>query len=75
MNARECGALGDSEAAKACLELAVDSAGIDNWDTRIYRVLSNLFGWEWMGTFSCRLVSLIKSHPGSRTQKQSWMSK
>lgn len=72
-NARECGALGDAEAAKACLKIAIEAADEDNRDTRLYRILANVFGWKWMGMVSIYLIKHIKFRSGPFTQKQSWM--
>ena len=74
-NARQCGAMGDSEAARGCFELAVRSAIKETGDIRAYRFLSKVLGWRLTGKLSSLLDRMPGRRPGSGTQKLSWMWK
>jgi hypothetical protein len=73
LNARECGALGDGDAAKACFELALRAAGTESRDFRLYRLAASCLGWKVPGILCYRLDRLLRFKPGADTRKLSWM--
>lgn len=73
LNSRQCGAMGDAIAAKACCDLAVRAAGEELRDIRVYRRLARAIGWNVMGRITQWMDQFIKRQPGTNTQKQSWM--
>jgi hypothetical protein len=74
-NARECGAMGDADAAAACFDLAVKAAVRETSDLRTYHLLSKVLGWRVTGKFSALLDKMPGRRPGPETKKLSWMWK
>ncbi len=63
LNARQCGAMGDSQSARTCFELAVKAAGRKSWDYRIYQLMALCIGWKNLGALTCWLDGLLKRSP------------
>jgi glycosyltransferase involved in cell wall biosynthesis len=73
-HARQCGALGDSDSARALVELASKSAGGQTMDMRAYRILSAAIGWRNTSRVAELGQRLLGRRHGQSTRKQSWMT-
>lgn len=72
-NARQCGAMGEVEAAQGCFDVAMEAAGGVGRDLKAYRVAANLIGWSSTGRVCLWLEGLRMRRSGKNTRKLSWM--
>lgn len=71
--ARECGALGDTESSSALLRLAADASGAPSLELRAYALAAGILGWSRLGRLSASLDRLRRGRVGRNSLKQSWM--
>jgi glycosyltransferase involved in cell wall biosynthesis len=72
-HARQCGLLGDADAARKCLEIALTASGDRSRDLRIYKGLATALGWVSAARLASWLDRVRLHAAGRHTQKQSWM--
>lgn len=71
---RECGRLGDDQAADALCRLVMQAQGKDSIELKLYRRAAAILGWSRVARWSERARSLLGKSVGDDTQKQSWMT-
>lgn len=72
-HARECGSLGEEDAARTLFDVACRAAGSPGADLRAYGALVNLLGTRRAAVLTQRLRSVLSRPTGADTQQQSWM--
>lgn len=72
-HARECGRLGDAQAAQALCRLALRANRGGGFDMRAYRALAGTVGWARAARWSEAARAALGRRTGADTQKQSWM--
>lgn len=72
-HARECGVLGDVNAARECMSIAEAAAGGARGDLKVFGWLANTLGWARAGRLAAWVDSLRPGRVGRHSLKQSWM--
>lgn len=73
--ARQCGELGDEQAAHALFTLASRSNGGSSPDMLIFALFARLLGWRRTSKLVESARTLINKKPGRFTRSQSWIEK
>jgi glycosyltransferase involved in cell wall biosynthesis len=72
-HARQCGLLGDADASRKCLEIALAASGVRSRDLRIYKGLAKALGWGAAARLASWLDRVRLKAAGRHTRRQSWM--
>jgi glycosyltransferase involved in cell wall biosynthesis len=72
-HARECGLLGDIDAARKLLTLASEAAGTHARDIKGYTWLVRMVGWRTGARLEATARALMSRSKGANTLRQSWM--
>lgn len=72
-HARECGRLGDAQAARALCRLALRASDGNRLDVHAFRAFAGIVGWPRAVRWSESARAAIGRKAGARTRKQSWM--
>ena len=72
-HARQCGAAGDGQAARALWEISVDAAGAPSRGHRLHRALAVCMGWRSASRLLQWGISAKGGSPGGDSRKMSWM--
>ncbi|MBK1645079.1 hypothetical protein CKO25_10525 [Thiocapsa imhoffii] len=72
-NVRECGQLGDAEAARDLFDLALRASERPGIDLRAYGLFARIVGWERAARGSERLRALVRRKSGMDSISLSWM--